>query len=96
MPLFLGALIGAVVSLARPLPALDRPGTPATQVVRVRRVRRRRGSAEAFLLWYVTPAAGVIAAVALSGLPLAAGAAILRYRLYDIDLFISRTVAYAA
>ena len=48
------------------------------------------------VLWYVTPAAGVIAALALSGLPLAAGAAILRYRLYDIDLFISRTVAYAS
>jgi signal transduction histidine kinase len=49
-----------------------------------------------FALWYVTPAAGVIAAVALTGLPLAAGAAILRYRLYDIDFFISRTVAYAS
>lgn len=49
-----------------------------------------------FLLWYVTPAVAVLAAVALSALPLAACAAILRYRLYDIDLFVSRTVAYGA
>lgn len=48
-----------------------------------------------FALWYVTPYAELIAALALSGLPLAACAAMLRYRLYDIDLFISRTVAYA-
>ena len=69
MPLFLGALLAAVVAgVALPT---------------------------SFVLWYVSPAAGVIAAVALTGLPLAASAAILRYRLYDIDFFISRTVAYA-
>ncbi|GAA0944953.1 hypothetical protein GCM10009554_39470 [Kribbella koreensis] len=95
MPLFLGALIAAVLSLAvrfRNTSGLERQqlkwfvlaASVAGVVLPI-----------TFALWYVTPAVGVLAALALSALPLAAGAAILRYRLYDIDLFISRTVAYA-
>ncbi|MGW6276845.1 histidine kinase [Kribbella sp. NPDC055071] len=95
MPLFLGALIAAVVSLA--LRFRRSTGLERQQLKWFALAASIAGVAlpASFLLWYVTPAAGVIAALALSGLPLAAGAAILRYRLYDIDLFISRTVAYA-
>lgn len=49
-----------------------------------------------FALWYVTPIVRVLAAVALTALPIATSIAILRYRLYDIDLLISRTISYSA
>jgi signal transduction histidine kinase len=48
------------------------------------------------LLWNTVPAVRIAVAVAATLMPVAMGAGILRYRLYDIDLAISRTVVYAA
>jgi hypothetical protein len=55
-----------------------------------------------FMLWFSLELAGVVAVgalvfvVPLMGLPIAVGVAILRYRLYDIDLVINRTLVYGS
>jgi hypothetical protein len=61
------------------------------------------GTAFAMSLWVTlitlsattVKALEVLVIVALMGVPTAAGLAILRYRLYDIDRIVSRTIAYA-
>jgi|tagenome__1003787_1003787.scaffolds.fasta_scaffold20981696_3 signal transduction histidine kinase len=48
------------------------------------------------VFWLTSPLAHVAAELAGMGVPAAAGVAILRYRLYDIDLVINRTLVYGS
>lgn len=94
MPLFLGSLVVAIVPLVQRY----------RRSVGVERLQLRWFSFACVcaavvlptvaLLWSVVPAVRPLTALALTAIPVAAGIAILRYRLYDIDLVISRTLTY--
>jgi hypothetical protein len=100
LPVFgvLGVILGVVVI-----------GAVASVVVRF---RRSRGIERQQMKWFVYAVApvlvmpiedylpGIISSVALGavliGLPAAIGVAVLRYRLYDIDVLINRTLVYGS
>jgi hypothetical protein len=97
--LFLGALVAAVISLVM---RLRRAGGVERQQLKW---FAYAGLGIAAILplaaafWYVDGFNAVIqplVAVALNALPVAVGIAILRYRLYDIDVLIRRTLIYGA
>ena len=48
-----------------------------------------------FALWSVSPAMRVVSPLMLSAMTLALGAAVLQYRLFDVDVIVLRSVAYA-
>jgi signal transduction histidine kinase len=96
MTLFLGAFVASGISLA-----IRFRRSRAVERQQLRWFAAAAGLAvvllpAAFLLWYAISWAGVLAMVALTALPIACGVAILRYRLYDLDLVANRTVVYGA
>lgn len=94
MALFVAALVASVVSLV--LRFRHSRGIEHQQLKWFVFAAALAGVAlpASFVLWYVTPAAEMLAAIALTALPIAAAIALLRYRLYDVDRLINRTVVY--
>ena len=96
MPLFLGSVVVAIVPLVQRFRR-----SSGVERLQLRLFTFASACAAVVLptvavLWTVVPAVRPLTALALTSIPIAAGVAILRYRLYDIDLVISRTLAYAA
>ncbi len=96
MPLFVGSLVASIVPLVQRL-------RRATGVERLQLRWFAFASMCAAvvlplsaLLWNVAPLVRPLPALALTAMPVAAGIAILRYRLYDVDVVISRTVVYGS
>jgi len=96
MPLFLGSVVVAVVPLVQRL----------RRASGVERLQLRWFAFASMcaavvlpvvaLLWNVAPVVRPLTALALTAMPVGAAIGILRYRLYDIDFVISRTLVYGA
>jgi signal transduction histidine kinase len=95
MALFVGALLASALSLVQRFRGSSGTGRQQLKLIALSAALVGVGLPVSFGLWYVTPLAGVLAAVVLTALPVAVAVAILRYRLYDVDLLIDRTVVYA-
>ena len=96
MPLFLGSLVVAVVPLVQRFRRSSGVERLQLRWFVFASVCAAVVLPTVALLWSVVPAVRPLTALALMAIPVAAGIAILRYRLYDIDLVISRTLTYAA
>jgi hypothetical protein len=94
MSLFLSALVASVVALA--LRFRRAHGVERLQLKLFAFAAFMAGILLplSFALWDVAPIVRPLAAIALTALPIAAGIAIVRYRLYDIDVVINRTLVY--
>ena len=100
--LFVGGFAIVAVSLLAALPAVVVRFRTSSEVERMQLKWFALASAILAIglplggaLWWVTPIAHVIPALVVTIWPIAICAAILRYRLYDVDLVISRTFSYA-
>jgi signal transduction histidine kinase len=96
MPLFLGSLVVAIVPLVQRFRRSSGIERLQLRWFAFASVCAAVVLPTVALLWTVVPAARPLTALALTAIPVAAGVAILRYRLYDIDRVISRTLAYTA
>jgi signal transduction histidine kinase len=94
MTLFIGALVASIVALT--VRFRRSHGVERRQLALFTYAAALAGVILplAFALWSVTPVVHLMAALSLTALPIAATIAILRYRLYDVDIVISRTLVY--
>ena len=96
MPLFLGSVVAAILALAQRLRC-----STGVERLQLRWFAFASMCAAVVLpvsalLWNFAPIVRPLPALALTAMPVGASVAILRYRLYDIDIVISRTLAYGA
>jgi signal transduction histidine kinase len=94
--LMVAALLAAAGSLVRRLRHSEGVERQQLKVFALAAVVAAVVLPSAFVLWFVTPVGGMLIALTLTALPIAACVAILRYRLYEIDVVINRTLVYGA